>query len=942
MRATLKVLGAALLLALAASAAAPPTRQPAPTREADQLDYVFLGSDQPVRIRLHVRCGERPYDAVWADWMDKVFAWFDRNGDGVLGPDEARRLPQGNALSSQLQGAIGGGGGASVSLNQLDTNKDGLVSKAEFKAFYRNNGVRPLQFVYNNQPATQAKQVNDAIYKRLDRDGDGKLTEEEVARLPHLLGPLDENEDELLTANELNTTSNPGMYGFAVRLRGGRGQGTMPEQSLIEVPDAPGAGKQLAGQVARKYDADKNGKLTQKEVGLGDEAFGRLDRNKDGVLDAAELEAWFAGEPDLVLRLRVGQVGAFVRALRSVGLGEMGKSVRVDRAEVFNPKNRPMPLAARVKKVNNDNLTFTLGDTRFQVQGTQGQVNSFNNGVKDFYLQQFSALADKKGYVARAQEKESRQNPFVFQIFTQADKNADDKLTREELVGWLDLMGEGQNAYVTMNVEDMGRGLFEVLDADGSTQLSIREMRTAWQRLQPLARDGKGLAVSDLPRTLRIVAGQGNTGFQPQVIVFGGGPQPQKAAPAGDAPLWFRKMDRNHDGDVSPKEWLGTEDEFRAVDADSDGLIGGRAKFEARGGGRRRVVTLRAARKWPVFPTAYFVRGSSRPRCRMRCSVYLLLLLLLTPAVWLHRRRRGRGVARTRRWTFSTACRPAGRLLAGVRRAGAARRLAVAHRPGAGPAALAGPAHLDTEAWRSCWSWTSPAAWASANFSRRRGGQPARRRQADLPRLRRGAARGPGRAGHVRHPAGGDLPADAQPRHAPAHARRRGGARRARRVGDEPVRRGRGWGWPGCAARPRRKVLVLLTDGEHNQSQTRSGWTPRQAAQVAASLGVPVYAIDTGAEADPSDDAARVARGVAIATLQDIGKVAPGRYFAARDARALAAACRAIDRLERTRSPAISTGGIMKRTRGWRWPRSSGSRRRLAAGADLAATAVTP
>jgi hypothetical protein len=32
-------------------------------------------------------------------------------------------------------------------------------------------------------------------------------------------------------------------------------------------------------------------------------------------------------------------------------------------------------------------------------------------------------------------------------------------------------------------------------------------------------------------------------------------------------------MDRNRDGDVSRREWLGSEEEFRAIDTDGDGLI---------------------------------------------------------------------------------------------------------------------------------------------------------------------------------------------------------------------------------------------------------------------------------------------------------------------------------------------------------------------------------
>ena len=38
-------------------------------------------------------------------------------------------------------------------------------------------------------------------------------------------------------------------------------------------------------------------------------------------------------------------------------------------------------------------------------------------------------------------------------------------------------------------------------------------------------------------------------------------------------PAWFYKMDRNGDGDISPREFLGTEEEFRAIDTDGDGLI---------------------------------------------------------------------------------------------------------------------------------------------------------------------------------------------------------------------------------------------------------------------------------------------------------------------------------------------------------------------------------
>jgi Ca-activated chloride channel family protein len=115
------------------------------------------------------------------------------------------------------------------------------------------------------------------------------------------------------------------------------------------------------------------------------------------------------------------------------------------------------------------------------------------------------------------------------------------------------------------------------------------------------------------------------------------------------------------------------------------------------------------------------------------------------------------------------------------------------------------------------------------------------------------------------------------------------------------------------SAGTRRKVLVLLTDGEHNVPQPRSGWTPRQAAQVAASLGVPVYTIDAGGsgaagvgpgEAPPTSiprsASSPEVRAQAVQTLKDIARISGGRYFTAHDTASLLEACRTIDRLERT------------------------------------------
>jgi Ca-activated chloride channel family protein len=77
---------------------------------------------------------------------------------------------------------------------------------------------------------------------------------------------------------------------------------------------------------------------------------------------------------------------------------------------------------------------------------------------------------------------------------------------------------------------------------------------------------------------------------------------------------------------------------------------------------------------------------------------------------------------------------------------------------------------------------------------------------------------------------------------------------------------------------------------------------PRQAAQVAASLGVPVYTIDAGGEGGSglevnADSVAT--RDAGRKTLRDIADITHGRSFQAKDTRELLSVCQEIDRLER-------------------------------------------
>jgi Ca-activated chloride channel family protein len=106
------------------------------------------------------------------------------------------------------------------------------------------------------------------------------------------------------------------------------------------------------------------------------------------------------------------------------------------------------------------------------------------------------------------------------------------------------------------------------------------------------------------------------------------------------------------------------------------------------------------------------------------------------------------------------------------------------------------------------------------------------------------------------------------------------------------------WGLHVLSQAPtKRKVLVFLTDGESNVPDKLK---PRQAAQLAANLSIPIYAIDAS-PAHPKDkeEAAEAER--ARVMMQTLAGMTKGTYFRAQDGRGLVQAYEDIDRLERER-----------------------------------------
>jgi Ca2+-binding EF-hand superfamily protein len=555
------------------------------------VDFVFLGDIRPVLVRVHVQIDGKPHGQLWDDFLGKLFKYLDRDGDGTLNKDEAERAPVPQQLFRLLQGVSfydeelvlgrrGRPANATAKMADLDLNKDGKVTLDELKAYYKvkSNGLQPVSLGMGpNRGDSEA--LTDALFKYLDTNKDGKLSKEELAAAPQRLRKLDTDDDEMISVAELVPNRFGGEENFAIAITGDAGPQGLPDNAPLVRVEWTAPNDKLARRLLSQYDKDRNGKLSAREIGLGAAEFAALDKNKDGQLDLAELAAFGARPADLELVYRLGKVpkgkepGGLLKLVVQEGRGQGGGTAHP--VALFDTGDKPQPLAGAITKVSGGALKLGLPDAHIEFQAGQAAATN-NDGVKQYYLQQFKeADANKKGYLER-KLLENSQYQYLLPLFGLADRNGDNKLTEKELGEFLDLQAAGSACLVGLTAHDLGRGLFELIDvAPRDGRLGLREMRMAWSRLAPLDRDGDGaIARNEIPRRLELSVRQSGLNYPYQYLSVDVGYRTQLPVPVPSrGPLWFRKMDRNADGDLSPREWLGTEEEFRKIDTDGDGLI---------------------------------------------------------------------------------------------------------------------------------------------------------------------------------------------------------------------------------------------------------------------------------------------------------------------------------------------------------------------------------
>jgi Ca2+-binding EF-hand superfamily protein len=525
--------------------------------DADDVQAViFFGETRPVLIHIHARVDGKPLPAVWDKFVFGLFKSLDTDKDGVLSPSELEKLPgvlalfgvnlSGNENAPKLQK-----NGGKATFEQL---RDYLrrVGAGPFRVEGAEPG-RPRGPRFMNGPTADA--LNQAFFNLLDTNKDGKLSREELAEAASILMTRDQNDDEMIEPFEL---ARPAPFDerevFVAPYD--REQIVVPTFRAVYPADRQSElARQLLvryGRYDKKKDYSPPRRLTAKQIGLDEATFRQLDADENGELDIEELARFAERPPDVELIVRFGKRDA----------KELPLEIAVGKEQA---------LAAILKLTKDGAVLLDLGLTQVEAQA---RAENTLQAVRERFQALFKeADQDNNGYL---DEKEASRSPVFSALFKALDADGDGKVYEKELMAYVDEQLGVMAATMTFRFSDESKGFFDLLDTDGDGRLSVREMRNAVNLIALLDRDGDGaISKAEIPRRRQVTLEQGAGGASilspPAPAKFVGG-RPKRMTDL-KGPLWFQKMDLNRDGDVSRREFLGTNEQFNKIDTDGDGLI---------------------------------------------------------------------------------------------------------------------------------------------------------------------------------------------------------------------------------------------------------------------------------------------------------------------------------------------------------------------------------
>jgi Ca2+-binding EF-hand superfamily protein len=509
----------------------------------DPIERILLLTPRaPLVVEVSMTIDGKPFRHPREKMVDEMLAAVDVNKDGKATWEEALKAPryafgqvQNFANEKQRQDY----------LKAFDKNGDGVMDRYEARLMIAQRSQGPDFVLYAMSPLgggyttfTPDGRVITAtaggdVKALLDIDNDGELSAKEIAAAASRLKSRDVDDDDVLQPAELQGDTRDGRV--VSRRAPQTAQLAVPLGSLAEADAVFSAVKRVYG--------NKDGKLTADGFRGLPKLFEQLDKDGNDELDRDEVLALNMLPPHLRVKVALGSEAklsaepAIADLSAAADASGRGAAVTLPGVQISLTAN---PTAAR---------TFDYTATGKSLVGRYDK--------------------NANGYI----EKEEMEGNLAYQ-FDYWDANNDGKVYPEEIAAAYDRQWAPLMSQVRAAVSREVNSLFAALDANNDGRLSLREMRTATERLKSLDKNQDGcLTADEIPETLTVSFGLGTVGsFRGQPAQFAGATATVPSARTS-GPEWFIRMDRNGDGDITPREFLGTPEQFKKLDSNGDGFV---------------------------------------------------------------------------------------------------------------------------------------------------------------------------------------------------------------------------------------------------------------------------------------------------------------------------------------------------------------------------------
>ncbi len=517
---------------------------------------VLLSSGGPLVVEITMTIDGQPFDAPLKALVADLLKAADTNGDGRPTWDEVISSP---ALKSGQYGnlPVGNEEEARRMVRLYDVDRDGEFDANEAPRFLTRNAGQSAAF--SLQSANEYRnytQLRSLIGLHLDTDHDGMISREEIETSAKRLRSRDADDDGVLLAADFDDSPDARMTG-AMPNRRRRGPDTAVRL------DALTRWGTLQYSLEEMYGV--NGVLDDESFPLTPGLFRQLDADADGEISEEELQALVTIEPQIRLEARFGEEPQFEKQAEANGAAQNNLVPRPPQIKLLEIAE---PLASQTVAATDyaQRITLALPGVRLEF--------FVNDGVNNNIAQQAAVLfqrfdADKNGYLEEEELPEVAL-PGGMLAFADLDNDQDDKVFPAEYAAYLRRRQGPAMSQIRARAADHADTLFSVLDQNSDGRLSEREIDSAPTTLAKLdANADQRITGEELPSglILGLVRGnvqQNNTLFAPPV---------RRALSAKDAPRWFTSMDLDADGEISPREFLGSSEQFSSLDVDQDGYL---------------------------------------------------------------------------------------------------------------------------------------------------------------------------------------------------------------------------------------------------------------------------------------------------------------------------------------------------------------------------------